>query len=115
MPMKNVQVSADSSIFDYVRMAELKAILGQSHSTSYRGIASGVIPEPVELGPNRKGWPRYEAEAINRSRLAGLPDDAVRKIVLALTTARKDLATRAPFEVRAFVAKLIEEQLAEAA
>jgi prophage regulatory protein len=113
--MKTVHVSADNSIFDYVRMAELKAILGQSHSTSYRGIASGVIPEPIELGPNRKGWPRYEAEAINRARLAGLSDDAVRKIVAALTAARKDLARRAPFEVRAFVANVIEQQLAEAA
>lgn len=113
--MKNPPASADASELQNLRVSEVRLIRGQSLSTTYREVNDGLLTKPTAQGPNRKAWPRYEIETINRARLAGLDDEAIRKIVAALMAARRDLAKRSSFEIRKFVTTLLEQQIAEAA
>lgn len=91
-----------------LRLSGVRHALAESPSTIYRSIAARTFPNPIELGPNRKGWPRYEVECVNRARIAGKNVEEMRAIVVALEAARKTLASKSAGEIRAFISKLID-------
>lgn len=107
--MKKSPLSSDASELQMLRLRELNAVLGQSSSTTYRAISDRLLPRPIELGPNRKGWTRYEAEAMNRAKIAGKSPDEIRALVAALESARHALATKSSSEIRAFVFHLLHD------
>lgn len=72
-----------------LRLPEVKAESGSSRSTIYLRIQQGLWPKPVKLGPRSIGWPSSEVAAINAARIAGMPDDEIRALVVRLEFARK--------------------------
>jgi prophage regulatory protein len=87
--------SALPSINPIYRRPLVLQITGDSRSTLYRKIAQGLFTHPVNLGndksgnPCQVGWPANEVETINNARIAGKSDDEIRKLVLALESARQ--------------------------
>jgi len=71
-----------------LRRTQLEAAGCGSRSTIYLRIEQGLFPKPVKLGARAVGWPAREVAAINRARIAGLPDDQIRALVLKLEAAR---------------------------
>ena len=50
--------------------------------TSYRdAMADGLVPKLVTLGTRNVGLPEHELNQFLRARIAGLPDDEIRKLV----------------------------------
>lgn len=76
----------------WLRLPELIRRRGTSRSATYRHIAQGLLPAPVHIGPRTSAWPEHEIEAIDRARLAGANDEAVRRLVAELMTARRAAA-----------------------
>lgn len=72
-----------------LRLPAVKAESGASRSTIYLRIQQGLWPKPVRLGPRSVGWPASEVAAINDARIAGLPDDEIRALVVRLEAVRK--------------------------
>jgi prophage regulatory protein len=72
-----------------LRLPAVKAESGSSRSTIYLRIQQGLWPKPVKLGPRSIGWPSSEVAAINSARIAGMPDDEIRALVVRLEYARK--------------------------
>jgi len=74
-----------------VRMLRLPAVCdatGRGRSTLYAEIAAGLFPKAVALGPRNKAWPEHEVNAINRARIAGQGDEALRTLVREIETGR---------------------------
>jgi prophage regulatory protein len=61
---------------------------GDSRSTIYRKIATGLFPKPVQIGGERVAWPANEVAAINQARIAGKSDDEIKQLVAELEAAR---------------------------
>lgn len=68
---------------------DLAARYGQSRVTPWRHTRAGVLPPPVKLSPGCTRWPAHEVEAIDRARLAGADDAAIRELVLKLVADRQ--------------------------
>ena len=68
---------------------DLAARYGQSRVTPWRHTRAGVLTTPVKLSPGCTRWPAHEIEAIDRARLAGADDAAIRKLVQELIAARR--------------------------
>ena len=50
--------------------------------TSYRtAMADGLVPKLIPLGARSVGIPEHELNQVIRARIAGLPDEAIRKVV----------------------------------
>ena len=50
--------------------------------TSYRtAMAEGLAPKLIPLGARAVGIPEHELNQVIRARIAGLPDDEIRKLV----------------------------------
>lgn len=50
--------------------------------TSYRtAMADGLLPKLITLGVRAVGIPEHELNQVIRARIAGLPDDEIRKLV----------------------------------
>lgn len=50
--------------------------------TSYRtAMAEGLLPKLITLGVRAVGIPEHELNQVIRARIAGLPDDEIRKLV----------------------------------
>lgn len=79
-------------VHSILRLPAVKAESGASRSTIYLRIQQGLWPRPVKLGPRSVGWPASEVAAINSARIAGFPDDEIRKLVVKLEAARKSAA-----------------------
>jgi len=67
---------------------ELAARCGQSRVQPWRQARAGLLPPPVKLSPGCTRWPTHEIEAIDRARLAGADDEAVRDLVTRLVEQR---------------------------
>ncbi len=63
--------------------------IGKSRSALYRDISKGLFTAPVNIGGGRVGWPGYEVEQINKARIAGADDDAIKALVSELEAARR--------------------------
>jgi len=68
---------------------DLAARYGQSRVTPWRHTRAGVLPPPVKLSPGCTRWPAHEVEAIDRARLAGADDAAIRELVQRMVAARR--------------------------
>jgi len=83
------------SINSIYRRPLVLQITGDSRSTLYRKIAQGLFTHPIKLGNNKNGnacqvgWPANEVKAINNARIAGKSDDEIKKLVIALESARQ--------------------------
>ena len=80
--------SLDSPACVLWRRKHVQAVTGLSRSSIYLRIAQGLLPIPVALGARAVGWPQAEIEAINRARIAGHDDAALRALVLELLAQR---------------------------
>ena len=65
-------------------MPQARVRTGYGRSTVYLRIHQGLWPRPIALGPKMVAWPEHEVEAINRARIAGKGDDAIRALVNSL-------------------------------
>jgi prophage regulatory protein len=68
---------------------------GQSRSSIYRAIDSGLWPHPVKLGARSVGWPESEVAALIAARIAGKSDDEIRALVQKLTAQRAQVGEAA--------------------
>ncbi len=66
----------------------VQQLTGDSRSTTYRKIGKGLFTKPVKIGGDRVAWPANEVEAINKARIAGKTDDAIKALVIELEAAR---------------------------
>lgn len=76
----------------FLRLPALLTRRGHGRSTAYRHVEDGLLTPPVRLGPNTAAWPEFEIEAIDRARLAGADDAAIRLLVRDLIAARSKVA-----------------------
>jgi prophage regulatory protein len=74
-----------------LRRKQVEAATGLPRSTLYLHIEQGLLTKQVRLGARSVGWPASEVEAINKARVAGLPDSAIRELVRRLHAARRAL------------------------
>lgn len=81
-------MSLNSSACVLWRRKHVQAVTGLSRSSIYLRISEGLLPSPVALGSRAVGWPQAEIEAINRARIAGHDDAALRALVLELAAQR---------------------------
>lgn len=68
---------------------ELAARCGQSRVQPWRQVRAGLLPPPVKLSPGCTRWAAHEIEAIDRARLAGADDAAIRELVQRMVAARR--------------------------
>lgn len=62
--------------------------------TSYRdAMADGLAPKLVTLGTRNVGLPEHELDRVIRARIAGLPDDEIRKLVERIHADRARMAS----------------------
>lgn len=54
----NENTFAGSEIDRFLSRAEIEAITGLSYTTLWRRMKVGEFPSPVQLSPNRVGWPK---------------------------------------------------------
>lgn len=81
-------IPLDSSACVLWRRKHVQAVTGLSRSSIYLRITQGLLPSPVALGARAVGWPQAEIEAVNRARIAGHDDAAIRTLVTALVAER---------------------------
>jgi prophage regulatory protein len=75
-----------------LRMPAVKAETGhRSHASIYNAITAGLFT----IGQRSVGWPDYEVSAINRARIAGQSDEAIRELVNRLHAKRVDTLVNA--------------------
>lgn len=65
---------------------------GLDCSTVWRHIKKGILPTPTHLTAGTTRFYRRELEAIDRARLAGANDEAIRELVRELEAARTEQA-----------------------
>jgi prophage regulatory protein len=65
-----------------LRMPQVKEVTGhRSHASIYTAIKEGLFTKGILIGQRAKGWPSEEVAAINKARIAGLPDEKIRELV----------------------------------
>ncbi|MBI5780740.1 MAG: AlpA family phage regulatory protein [Rhodocyclales bacterium] len=72
-----------------LRLPAVLAATGLTRSTLYFHIKQRLMTSPVKLGERASAWPAHEIEAINKARIAGLPDDQIRELVAQLEQQRR--------------------------
>ena len=76
-----------------MRLLRISATLertGDTRTPLYDRISKGLFTKPVKVGGRRAaGWPEREVEAIVAARVAGAPDEEVRRLVQALHRDRR--------------------------
>ena len=81
--------------FTVNRILRLERVIdryGKSRSPIYADISAGLFPRPIKLGVRAAGWPEHEVAALVAARIAGLSEDAIRKLVHRLHSQRKESA-----------------------
>jgi len=71
-----------------LRLPSVRGRYPKSRASLYEDIARGIFPKPVKLGGRCAGWPDDEVDAVINARIAGVDDDAIRKLVNKLHDAR---------------------------
>lgn len=74
----------------WVSIPKRAAETGNNPCTVWRHIRAGLLPPPVKISENTTRIARFELDAIDRARLAGADDDAIRELVKKLVAARKE-------------------------
>jgi prophage regulatory protein len=73
---------------NWLKLPELSERRKRKRSSTYRDISDGLLTPPVRLAANAVAWPAHEIDAIDRARLAGADDAAVRLLVASLIASR---------------------------
>ena len=68
--------------------ADIAQRLRVSRVTPWRHAKAGLLPPPIRLTPGCTRWATHEIEAIDRARLAGADDEAIRALVKQLVADR---------------------------
>ena len=89
-PERGTVQHSESPAYAIVRRKSVEAQTGYSRSTLYLRIDHGLFTRPVKLGARAVGWPATEVAAINAARIAGMPDDGIRALVVELQRARTE-------------------------
>ncbi len=72
-----------------VREPDRKKFTGIPTSTWYDLVTDGLAPPAVKLSKYTSAWPFSELTALNAARIAGKPDDEIRKLVKRVVAARE--------------------------
>lgn len=72
-----------------LRLPDVVRVMGRRKTAIYGDVKASVLTKPVPLGGRAVGWPTSEIDAINRARVAGVPDSELRSLVVALHSARR--------------------------
>ncbi len=67
-----------------LRRPAVESLTGLRRSALYQRISQGLLTRPVSLGPRAVAWPASEIESINRARVGGADDSALRVLVAKL-------------------------------
>jgi len=86
---QSVPTPAINSLF---RRQVVEQATGESRSTIYRKIKSGLFTKPVQIGGERVAWPANEVQALINARIAGKSDNEIKLLVIELEEARKSAA-----------------------
>lgn len=89
------------------KLPDVKSALAKSRTTIYRNIQCGTFTRGVEIGGDRVAWPDYEIEVINRAKISGFTEAAIKKLVTKLHGLREGL--KPGMDVAAEVAKIFDE------
>lgn len=74
--------------------ADIAERMGVSRVTPWRHSKAGLLPPPIRLSVGCTRWPAHEIEAIDRARLAGGDDEAIRVLVQRLVAERAQTTQR---------------------
>lgn len=73
-----------------LRLQDTLQRTGSTRTPHYEDVANGLFTRPVKVGGRRAaGWPEREVDAIVAARVAGAPDEEVRRLVQALHRDRR--------------------------
>lgn len=75
-----------------LRLSEVLERYGKKETATRDAIAAGLFPSFVQLGGRCIGLPEHELEQVIRARIAGLPDDEIRKLVERIHADRARIA-----------------------
>jgi prophage regulatory protein len=73
-----------------IRVGPAAARAGMSVRVLYERQDAGLMPSSFSVGPRQRGLYEHEIDAVNAARAAGLGDEAVRELVRAIETSRKN-------------------------
>lgn len=74
------------------RLPDVQSLTGIRRSTIYTRIKEGLLPPPVSIGRQARGWPLREIVAVNEARIAGKSEEQIRELVATLVERRKAAA-----------------------
>jgi prophage regulatory protein len=74
------------------RRPDACAQFGVGASTFYEWVSDGLMPPGITLGPQARGWPQKELDAIAAARIRGATNDEIRDLVSQLIEQRKEVA-----------------------
>lgn len=74
-----------------LRIDDAAAVTGDHPAQFRKKSKSGLLPKAVHLGVRAVGWPEDELVAVNRARIAGLSEDAIRELVRRIEEQRANL------------------------
>ena len=81
----------------FIRMSELASAQGRpgrwpvSDGTIWRWVATGVLPPPVQLGPQVRAWPLEVIEAYEAQQMAATPASTAQKAAAGRSSQAKRL------------------------
>lgn len=70
------------------RLAAVVAFTGQSRSSIYSAIPTGLFPPPIKITARAVGWCAEEVRALNAARIAGYSKDQIQTLVSELVERR---------------------------
>ncbi len=82
------QAQAIPTINPLYRRPVVEQATGESRSTIYRKIKSGLFTKPIQIGGDRVAWPANEVQAIINARIAGKSEEEIKQLVTELEAAR---------------------------
>jgi prophage regulatory protein len=71
-----------------LRLPNVLAARGVRKTQHYEDIKKGLFPHPIKIGQRASAWKADEVAAINSARIAGKPDNEIRRLVAELEAAR---------------------------
>ena len=71
-----------------LRVPAVMQATGYARPTVYARVKAGLLPPPIKIGVRASAWPADEIEAINKARISGHTDEAIRELVATLTSHR---------------------------
>ena len=77
----------------FIRLPDLKNILGLSRSSIYNQIALGLLPKPINIAKRAVGWPNFEIQQILDAKIDGESQSHIKEIVEGFHKKRPNRST----------------------